>query len=266
VISVFANPDYSCYIGSVWVRHDKDICRLDGLCGCLTLKEMKEMIQDKLSIPVDEQCLVFDGGRMSRDDSTLGCYTLPQDRIIDVVRVFMRRDADRNATLYKYAGSAPKLCVSDDDVMSGIGEIAPNCFRWCTLLQEVILSKALFLRKIGSGAFARSGLRKICFPAGLVEIEDYCFEGCRHLSTIIFEGPSNLKQVGRRAFTGTAVSTILLAPEDRERLCRLLFRGTCLPRNVKIIEREYPDDSSDLRTESSNSAADTSNNPGQIIG
>ena len=119
--------------------------------------------------------------------------------------------------------------------------ICEYCFYYSDL-SEITFEEGSALRMIEAHAFSLSDLKSICIPKSVRVIEEGGFSGCGALSEITFEEGSKLYAIGPSAFESTAVSSVSLSIDDRQRICSLLFdSGTGLVAqnvNVKVLQHD----------------------------
>ncbi len=140
-------------------------------------------------------------------------------------------------------------------VASGTTTIAPYAFYFNRNLKKVVLSKSV--KKIGSGAFAYSGITSIHLSSNLTTIGSNAFNNCKSLKSIIvrkkvttigrnaFYKCINLKairiqsemlsQVGSNAFGKTKALTTIKVPSKKLKNYKNLLAGKGQSRSVRII-------------------------------
>ena len=83
---------------------------------------------------------------------------------------------------YIYAYMPPSLMVASVSIPEGIQEIAPTAFNKCSELQSVEVPNSV--KKIGSMAFLRSGVKYVSIGKNVSKIGTDAFFGCSHLEEI----------------------------------------------------------------------------------
>ncbi|MDD3252532.1 MAG: leucine-rich repeat protein [Lachnospiraceae bacterium] len=126
-----------------------------------------------------------------------------------------------------------KTTVTHLFVGSGVTEIDINAFMGCTNLTTIDLSKATALQRIGSQAFAQTGITSITIPASVTEINGFkdctslrtvdlsdatalttigsgAFLRCTNLTTIDLSKATALQAIAAQAFAGTGITSIMI--------------------------------------------------------
>ena len=88
----------------------------------------------------------------------------------------------------------------------GVTEIEKKAFYKCRNLESVVIPETV--TKIGSGAFAWSGLKSIILPGRLTEIGEKAFSTCGKLETVVI--PDSVTKIGPYAFADSGLKSITL--------------------------------------------------------
>lgn len=109
------------------------------------------------------------------------------------------------------------LILSDT---KGLTSIDNEAFANCAALTSISLPAGI--KRIGDGAFYKSGLTSIVIPSGVTAIGDFAFASATELASVTL--PQTVKTIGRAAFNAAAFTSIRL-PEGITRIEDYTFYG-----------------------------------------
>lgn len=115
----------------------------------------------------------------------------------------------------------------------GLRRVGDNAFFCCESLRRVVFGDNSLLERVGSSAFAQSGLCAFAAPAGLKSIGRAAFHGCKRLEQVSLDGA--LEEVGPKCFAGTRIRSIAI-PELVTELPEDTFLGCTALTTVEFAE------------------------------
>ena len=105
----------------------------------------------------------------------------------------------------------------------GLRVIGERAFDKCESL--VCIDFPDTLRKIGKGAFSRSGLKEACLPESLLTISEEAFLKCRNLEYVRI--PKSVRKIGRWAFHGCSRMEVLEIYHDPQEIGEWITNKSC---------------------------------------
>lgn len=118
---------------------------------------------------------------------------------------------------------------------SQLKTIEGGAFRYCEKLQDIIIPNGV--EKIGTGAFAGTGLVELEIPDSVTEIEDWIFSGCKMLQKVTLG--KGLTEVSRHMFNGCEQMSDIEFPKEMlgtgiTKIEYAAFRGCKSLQNLEI--------------------------------